>query len=116
MKPSARTFAVVAIIWALVMPVVLLVQELRYGQAMKLEVMTQNLHSTLPKEPASDTATVTLPVSGLSNWTEVMHDLAATEARRSYIYAAVTLASSAAIIILSVCILSDTKRDENTVA
>ena len=116
MKPFTRLLAAVAIIWALVTPVALFVQELRDGQAMKLEVMAQNLHSTLPKEPASNTATVTLPVSGLSNWTGAMRELAMTEGRRSDTFAAVTMISSAAIIILSVCILRATKRDENTVA
>jgi hypothetical protein len=116
MKPFTRVLAGVAIVWAFVMPGVLFVQELRDGQAMKLEVMAQNLHSALPKQPASDTATVTLPASGVSNWAGVMRDLAVTEDRRLDTFAVTTLVSSVAIIILSVSILRVSKRDENTVA
>ncbi len=115
MKPFWRQFAGIGIVWAILMPVFLLHLELRDSQSIKLNLMAQNLHSSLPKEPASDKMFVSLPAQGVSNWADVIHDLAVTEDRHSEMFAVVTSISSIAIIILSVCILMN-KRDGNTAA
>jgi hypothetical protein len=115
MKLLWRQFAGIGILWAILVPVFLLHQELRDGQSVQLDLMARNLHSLLPKEPTNDKTLVSLPAQGVSNWAGVMHDLAVTEDRHLEMLAVVTSISSITIIILSVCILR-TKRDENTAA
>ena len=77
--------------------------------------MAQNLHVLIPKEPAADKSVVSLPVEGVSNWANTLHNLAVREDRDTRTLATVIMISSVAIIIFSVCILK-TERNENIAA
>jgi hypothetical protein len=115
MKLFWRKLAVIGILWAILMPTVLFYRELSDSRSMELHVMAQNLHVLIPKEPAADKSVVSLPVEGVSNWANKLHDLAVREDRDTRTLATVIMISSLAIIILSVCILK-IERNENIAA
>jgi hypothetical protein len=107
MKSLWRKFAAAGILWAILMPLLLIRQEIRDGQSVKLHLMAENL------QLANDSATngiVSISTNGTSNWAGVVHGLATTEDRRTNIFASVTVVSSVVILVLSACALKS-RRD-----
>jgi hypothetical protein len=110
-KPLWRKFAVVGILWAILMPLILFWQEIQDGPSVKLHLLASNLRL------ASASATnglVTIPANGMSNWAVVVHDLATTEDRRTNKLAGITAISSTIIIVLSACASRVRREDKNT--
>jgi hypothetical protein len=110
MKPLLRKFAIVGILWAILMPILLFWREINDGHSMMLHVMASNLK--LASNSASN-GVVNIPTNGMSNWAGTIHDLAAAEGRRTDFFASVIGISSVIIIVLSVCALRICKKDKN---
>jgi hypothetical protein len=118
MKTFSKIIAVIAILWAVLIPFALFVTEVAthggtHGEPRIFHRMAQDLRTELPNEPANDTALVSLPAKRVSQLAEMLDNIA--EARRADSTGDVRFASieSSIIIILSVCILSTRKKDAN---
>jgi hypothetical protein len=117
MKAFSKTFAVIALLWAIFSLPLLSVLTAANGVGPLTRLAHRSatdLRSVLPQEPLTDTTVVTLPAQGVSNsaaaldWAvDAIHKILALHTFQAVI-------SSVAIIILSICVLRTTKRDAST--
>jgi hypothetical protein len=119
MKTFAKTFAVIALAWAILSFLVLPALDASYGvgpASRSAHRMAQDLRSALPEQSAIDTASVSLPARQVSNAAAFL-DMA-SEASQGVLrlQTVEVVVSSATIIILAICIFGTCKRDANTAA
>ena len=117
MKTFSKTFAVIAILWAVFSLPLLSVLTAANGVRPMTRLARSSateLRRVLPNEPLTDTTVVTIQAQGVSNsavaldWAvDAIHKILALHT----IYAAV---SSVAVIILSILVLRTNKRDAST--
>ena len=119
MKTFAKTFAVIALAWAILSFLVLPALDASYGvgpMSRSAHRMAHDLRSALPEQSAIDTASVSLPARQVVN-SAVYLDWAGEASQGVLRLQNIEiLVSSAAIIILSICIFATCKRDANTAA
>jgi hypothetical protein len=115
MKTFSRILAVIALLWAILIPLLGTVAEgAHHGMPRILHRMAQELRSALPKGPANDTALVSLPAPRASNMAEVLDNIAEDIKNLSAGNTVYTVIQSVVIIILCVCIFGLCKKDANT--
>jgi hypothetical protein len=78
--------------------------------------MAQDLRSVLPEQSAIDTASVSLPARQVSNSAALLDWAGEASQGVLRLQTVEILVSSAAIIILSICIFGTSKRDASTAA
>jgi hypothetical protein len=119
MKTFAKTFAVIALLWAIFTPPLLSVLHAANGIAPMTRLghqLSKDLRSALPDVSTIDTASVSLPARLASNSAAEMDW--ATKAIQDILtlHAVHTMISSVVIIIMSICIFWTCKRDEEPAA
>ena len=121
MKTFSKIIAVIAILWAVLIPLALFVTEVAthggaHGEPRIFHRMAQDLRTELPNEPANDTALVSLPAKRVSQLAEMLDNIA--EARRTDSIGDLhfALIESLIIIVLSLFILGAGNRDKNVAA
>jgi len=121
MKTFSKIIAVIAILWAVLIPFALFVTEVAthggaHGEPRIFHRMAQELRAELPNAPANDTALVSLQAKRVSQLAEMLDNIA--EARRADSIGDVRFAliESSIIIMLSLFILMNCKRDNNVAA
>jgi hypothetical protein len=119
MKTFAKTFAVIALAWAILSPLVLpaLVAASGIGpMSRSAHHMAEDLRSAVPQEPANDVPLVTLPAQRVFNSAKLLDWAGEASQKVLALQAFDMLVSSAVIIILSICVLRTSKRDAITAA
>ena len=117
MKSFPMIFAIIALLWAILSPLLLPVLDAADGirpMTRLVNQMSKSLRSALPKEdPSSETAIVSLPAqtiynsAGALDWAgESIH----FGAKLRTVYSAI---SSVTIIIMSLCILTNRRKTQN---
>jgi hypothetical protein len=119
MKRFSKTFAVIALAWAILSFLILPALDASYGagpMSRSAQRMAKDLRSVLPEQSALDTASVTLPARQVANAAAFL-DMASEASQGVLRLQTVEIVvSSAAIVILSICIFGTCKRDANTAA
>jgi hypothetical protein len=119
MKRFSKIFAVIALAWAILSFLVLPALDASYGvgpMSRSAHHMAQDLRSVLPEQSAIDTASVSLPARQVSNSAALLDWAGEASQGVLRLQTVEILVSSAAIIILSICIFGTSKRDASTAA
>ena len=119
MKRFSKIFAIIALAWAILSFLVLPALDASYGvgpMSRSAQRMAKDLRSVLPEQSALDTASVSLPARQVSNAAAFLDWAAEASLGVLRLQTVEILVSSAAIIILSICIFVTYKRDANTAA
>ena len=119
MKTFSKTFAIIALLWAIFTPPLLSVLHAATGIGPMTRLAHQlagDLRSALPEESTIDTACVSLPARLVSNSAIELDWARETIQKILTLHTFDTTISSVVIIILSICVFGTCKRDANTVA
>jgi hypothetical protein len=100
-----KLLAKIGIAWAVLIPLLLILEEMHVNNPMTIEIMAQNLYSISPKKPVSDEDIISIPANGIMNWAKVMRNASTIEEARTLAFFTVISVSSAMIIILSIHIV-----------
>ena len=116
MKTFSKTFAVIALVWAILSPPLLSVLDAADGVGPLTRLchqLARDLRSALPAGPASDPALVSLPGQWVSNSAKALDWAGEGFQKVLALRSLDTLISSVVIVIMSICILRSGKRNSN---